>query len=140
MRGKKWTEEASEELRRRYADEKNEVLSREMGYAMRTIERRAAMMGLRKSDAFMRKTQLAASRAGLEWFEYMRASGQKIRTQSYGGRQFKKGHRFEGEIEERRVAALRELSWQERRRLMHGMMPMTGWKMKVVRKLEEEDA
>lgn len=137
-RGKVWTEEASEELRRRYSDEKNEVLAREMGYAIRTIERRAAQMGLHKSAGFMESTRLAASRAGVEWFEYMRASGQKIRKRSYGGKHWEKGHRWDEATEQKRVEALRERSWQERRRLMHGLMPLTGWKMKVYKRFVDD--
>ena len=45
------------------------------------------------------------------------------------GGQWKKGHKFEGELEEKRVKALRDRAQDERRRMMHGMRRRTGWKM-----------
>lgn len=138
-RGKKWDQAVDAVLLERYADTKNEVLARETGYGMRTIERHARKLGLRKSPAFVAEVQWRASREGVRWCEYMRITGQKVKKKAVGGKQWEKGHRFEGEIEEKRLKALRDRVWDERRRMMHGMARKTKWRMVEFGKVENND-
>lgn len=128
-RGKKWDPSCDDVLRERYADTENAVLARESGYGLRTIERHAAKLGLKKSAALMEKTRDRATREAARWYEYMRVTGQKVKKKGVGGRPFEKGHRFEGEVEAKRVTAIRNRAWDERRRLMHGITRRTKWRM-----------
>ena len=61
--------------------------------------------------------------------EYMRITGQKIRRSGVCGKPFEKGHKFDPEVEERRVAAIRARSDDERRRILRGVSRRTGWRM-----------
>ena len=113
----------------RYADTANAVLAAELGVGLRTLVRWASKMGLRKSDAFLREV----SRKGLMEIEYRRLCGERVggfrKGDGHKGTagSFRKGHRFEREIEEKRVKALRERAWDERRRALHGMEAKTRW-------------
>lgn len=137
-RGKKWDPSVDELLREKYPDTRNEDLANETGYGIRTLERHARMLGLNKSAEFVSDMQRKASIEGVRWFEYMRITGQKVKKKAVGGKQWEKGHRFEGEIEEKRVKALRDRVWDERRRMMHGMKRRTKWRMVEFGKLEEK--
>lgn len=137
-RGKKWDPAVDAVLRERYADTKNEVLVRDLGYGLRTIERHARMLGLNKSVDFVADVQKRASLEGARWFEYMRITGQKVKKKAVGGKQFEKGHRFDDAVEEKRVKALRDRANDERRRMMHGMMRKTKWRMVEFGKVEEK--
>lgn len=129
MRGVKWDHKVDDILRERYANTSNKVLSKELGYALRTIERHARELGLRKSDEFIRETQMRASMEGARYFEYMRLTGQKIKKQKNSGRMFEKGHKFTGEIEAKRIKALQDRAWEERKRIIHGLCQKTKWRM-----------
>lgn len=127
-RGKQWTSEMDEVLRARYADTKNSVLAAEYGYGIRTITRHGTILGLGKSEAFLESVWREGVRESARWCEYMRITGQKMKRRP-GGRPWEKGHRFEGEIEERRVKALRDRSADERLRILRGWTRKTRWPM-----------
>lgn len=118
-------------LRERYADEKNRVLSSELGVSVSSVERHAKVLGLRKSDAFLRKV----SEEGLKEVEYRRLCGERVGGFRKGeGRKgtsgsFRKGHHFCSEIESKRVKAIRDRAWDERVREMRGWERKTKWKM-----------
>ena len=78
MACKKWNESINQILIEKYANIKNEELAKEFGYSLRTIERHARMLGLRKSKEFMRQTQLEASRKGTLELEYRSIVGKLI--------------------------------------------------------------
>jgi hypothetical protein len=59
----------------------------------------------------------------------MRITGQKLVRNGVCGKPFEKGHRFDGEVEARRVKAIRDRAWDERVRIMRGVSRKTGWKM-----------
>lgn len=126
----RWESWMDEVVLERYADERNSVLCEELGVGLRTLERHAAKLGVRKSPVFIEKRQKMASQEAARWVEYMKITGQKIRK-SPGGRRFEKGHRFDAETEARRVKAIRDRAWDERVRLIRGWTRKTGWKMKV---------
>lgn len=128
MRGKKWKNEVDKILIERYPNEKNSILSKELGYGIRTIERHAKMLGLHKSKKFLSETQLKASMEGARWFEYMRITGQKVRTNNSNGKRFEKGRIPDPEIEKKRIAAIRARAWDDRKRIIHGLTPRTKWR------------
>lgn len=113
----------------RYADEKNAVLCEELGVSMRTLERHANALGLRKSDAFLRMV----SDEGLREVEYRRLCGERVGGFRKGeGRRgtagsFRRGHRFSPEIEAKRVKSIRARAWDERVREMRGWAKKTKW-------------
>ena len=123
-----WKDWMDSVLLERYADEENAVLVKYLGVGLRTLERHAAKLGVKKSQEFMERRQRLASRGAVRWVEYMKVTGQKIRK-SPGGRRFEKGHRFDEETEARRVKAIRDRAWDERVRLIRGWTRKTGWKM-----------
>lgn len=118
-------------LLERYADEKNTVLCEELGVSLRSVERHAGRLGLRKSEAFLERV----SREGLMEIEYRRLCGEQVGGFRKGeGRKgtagsFRKGHRFCSEVEKRRIGAIRARAWDERVRLMRGWERKTKWKM-----------
>ena len=124
----RWERWMDEVVLERYADELNSVLCEELGVGLRTLERHAAKLGVRKSQEFVERRQRLASQGAVRWVEYMKITGQKIRK-SPGGRRFEKGHRFPEEIEAKRVKAIRDRAWDERVRLIRGWTRKTGWKM-----------
>lgn len=127
-RGKPWTVEMDAVLRERYATTKNSDLAREYGYGLRTITRHGTLLGLEKSPELLESIWREGVRESARWCEYMRITGQKV-VKRPGGRPFEKGHRFEGEVEERRVKALRDRSEDERRRIINGWQRKTRWPM-----------
>ncbi len=129
MRGRKWEPEWDQVLVERFADELNAVLAKELGCGERTLVRHARMLGLEKSESFRRKAQERAKRGSEMWYEYMRITGQKVGNHGAPGRKFEKGHRFDGEIEAKRIKAIRDRAWDERVRIINGMSRNTGWKM-----------
>lgn len=117
------TEAQERLLRERYAEEKNGVLAAELGVSVRSVERWAQRMGLRKSASFRSR---CASEGGIE--------GKKVGLERAWFKgdapwRFKKGHRWDAETEERRVAALRERGMDERRRIRTGQERKTRWRM-----------
>lgn len=127
-RGKKWEPWMDQVLNERYADESNAELCRILGVALRTVERHASALGLKKSEEHWRRHQQEASKGAKRWFEWMKLTGQKIKRRP-GGKRFEKGHRWDAETEEKRVNAIRDRAWDERRRLMHGWQRKTRWRM-----------
>lgn len=127
-----WTPEKVAVLVEKYAEARNEDLVAELGVSMRTIERKAKALGLKKSERFLRD----ASQRGLMEIEYRRMMGEQVGGFKKGDGHkgtpgsFKKGHRFTGEIEEKRVKACRDRAWDERVRLIRGFPRLTKWKMK----------
>lgn len=128
-RGVRWSPEWDSVLEARFATERNEDLAGELGCGVRTLERHARRLGLEKSREFMRDArEHAVSEAG-RWYEYMRITGQKVGNHGSPGRKFEPGHRFEGDVEARRIKAIRDRAWDERRRIIRGVSRKTGWKM-----------
>lgn len=126
---KKWTADMDAVLLERFSDELNADLCRELGCGVRTLERHARKLGLEKSAEFRARCLERTNRGALLWYEYMRITGQKVGNHGSPGRKFEKGHRFEGEVEERRVKALRDRSEDERRRIINGWQRKTRWPM-----------
>ena len=131
MRGKKWDKKIDRILIERYPNEKNSILSKEFGYGIRTIERHARMLSLHKSKEFLSETQLKASMEGARWFEYMRITGQKVRTNNSNGKCFEKGRIPDPETEKKRIAAIRATAWNDRKRIIHGLPPKTKWNFSI---------
>lgn len=129
MRGRKWEPEWDGVLMELFPEERNEVIARKLGCGERTLVRHARMLGLEKSESFLKKARDRAQRGSSMYFEYMRITGQKVGNHGAPGRKFKKGHRFDGEIEAKRIKAIRDRAWDERVRIIHGMSRKTGWKM-----------
>lgn len=128
-RGKHWTEEMDRVLLERFASERNEDLAREFGYGVRTIVRHAHLLGLEKNAEFMDRSKAWSAEGYRRWCEYMRITGQKVKKKNYGGRPFPKGHRFEGEVEARRVKAIQDRAQDERLRIIRGQLRATKWPM-----------
>ena len=124
-----WTAEKDAVLVSRYADEKNADLARELGCGVRTLERHASKLGLEKSAGFREKAKGWSADGWRRYCEYMRITGQKLVRNGVCGKPFEKGHRFDGEVEARRVKAIRDRAWDERVRIMKGFSRKTGWKM-----------
>lgn len=129
MRGRKWQEEWDDVLRKEYASELNEVLARRLGCGVRTLERHARALGLEKGEELKAKAKELAGDGYRRWCEYMRITGQKIRRSGVCGKPFEKGHRFDGEVEAKRIQAIRDRAWDERVRIIRGITRKTGWKM-----------
>lgn len=123
-----WEEWMDRVLLERYADCENRVLCQELGVSVRTLERHAARLGVRKSDEHMKWVQSEGVDGARRWIEWMKLTGQKIRKRP-GGKRFEKGHRFSPEVEEKRVKAIQARAWDERVRLMHGWRRATKWNM-----------
>ena len=131
MRGKKWNKEIDKVLTERYPNEKNSILSKELGYGIRTIERHAKMLCLHKSKEFLSEIQIKASMEGARWFEYMRITGQKVRINNSNGKRFEKGRTPDPETEKKRIAAIRATAWNDRKRIIHGLPPKTKWHFNI---------
>ena len=93
------------------------------------MERHARMLGLEKGEALKAKAKVLSADGYRRYCEYMRITGQKIRRSGVCGKPFEKGHKFDPEVEERRVAAIRARSDDERRRILRGVSRRTGWRM-----------
>lgn len=135
---KKWDNSLDKVLIQKYPNTKNIDLANELGYHLRTIERHAARLHLKKSKEFMQQTRLRASLEGARWFEYKRLIGEKIPWRG-SGKLFEKGHIPDPEIEKKRIAAIRARAWEEHKRIMHGIMPKAKWKfnLKAYEKVKE---
>lgn len=129
MRGKRWESWMDDVLRERFAVELNAVLARELGVGVRSVERHARMLGLEKGEAFAERAKELSADGYRRYCEYMRITGQKIRRSGVCGKPFEKGHKFDPDVEERRIAAIRARSDDERRRILRGVSRKTGWKM-----------
>lgn len=130
MRGKVWELWMDAWLCENYADRENRELAAESGYGLRTIERHAGLLGLRKSAEFIREHQRQATADSKRWYEYMRITGQKVKNSGCSGRRFGKGFRWDEATEAKRVAALQARSWEDRKRIIHGIKPIAKWKYK----------
>lgn len=105
-RGKQWTPKMDEILKRYYADEESTKLAAQFGYGVRTVERHAAALGLKKSEALLKRVAKKASDAACRWIEGKKARGEKIEKR-WNGLGFKKGHHWDEETERKRVEAIR---------------------------------
>ena len=127
-----WTDEKIAYLASHFPDEKNETLAKTLGISMRTIERKARELGLRKSPEMLR----SASREGLDKVGYLRLIGVRCsvpkgrRTNPAG--EFKPGHKEDPVVRAIRVASIRARAESERRLVANGMRQRTKWKMKAV--------
>lgn len=106
MRGKQWTEGMDDILRRYYADEESVALARQFGYGVRTVERHAAKLGLKKSPELRRRVAKKGSDAAKAWIKGKQARGEKIQKR-WAGHGFQKGHKWDEETERRRREAIR---------------------------------
>ena len=106
-RGKQWSPMMDGILLKWYADEESTALARQFGYGVRTIERHAAALGLKKSQELIRRVAKKGSDAALEWIKRKKENGEKIQKRWRGGG-FEKGHRWDPETEARRVEAIRK--------------------------------
>lgn len=123
---RRWEERFDAVLEERYAEEENGVLAAELGVSLRSVERHAAMLGLKKSGAFLVRSAKKASDAAVEWIGRMKASGKKI-VKRYNGKGFEKGHRWGSEVELKRVEKLREWVEEEKLRVLRGEKVRKGW-------------
>ena len=126
----KWTAEMDAVLVERFAVERNADLARMLGCGVRSVERHARMLGLVKGDEFLERAKEISAEGYRRWCEYMRITGQKRKRSGVCGRPFEKGHRFDADVEEKRVKAIRDRAWDERVRLIRGVARRTGWKMR----------
>lgn len=123
---RRWEERFDAVLEERYAEEENGVLAAELGVSLRSVERHAAMLGLKKSAAFLVRSAKKASDAAVEWIGRMKASGKKI-VKRYNGKGFEKGHRWGSEVERKRVEKLREWVEDEKLRVLRCEKKRRGW-------------
>lgn len=129
MRGRKWEPEWDAILVERFSETLNAVLAKELGCGVRTLERHARRLGLEKSAAFKERSKEWSADGYRRYCEYMRITGQKLVRKGVCGKPFEKGHRFDGEIEAKRIKAIRDRAWDEMVRIIHGISRKTGWKM-----------
>lgn len=116
-----WTEEEKEYLRReyptRFTDELCPVLKRDV----RAINQMAIRLGVKKEENFFHKhaVQLVV-RMGSQ-------KGRNLGRHLSPGTEFKKGHRFTGEAEKRRLKGLEDLRRREKVRVKYGLQQLTKW-------------
>lgn len=127
---KRWTEDMDGRLAELFPEYRNEDVARMMGSSVRSVERHARMLGLEKSAAFQERVKKWSGDGYRRYCEYMRITGRKIVRVGACGKPFEKGHRFEAEVEEKRVKSLRNRAWDERVRIIHGVARKTKWKMR----------
>lgn len=120
-----------ERFREAYPHKSARELSEEFGISERSVYRWASKMGLHKNAGYLSRMR----RKGLLEIEYRRLCGQRmggvpkgVRTNPDG--EFKKGHRFAGAQEAKRVKAIRDRAWDERVRIIRGWRRKTRWKMR----------
>lgn len=123
---RRWEERFDAVLEERYAEEENGVLAADLGVSLRSVERHAAMLGLKKSGAFLVRSAKKASDAAVDWIGRMKASGKKI-VKRYNGKGFEKGHRWGSEVELKRVEKLREWVEEEKLRVLRCEKKRRGW-------------
>lgn len=123
---RRWEERFDAVLEERYAEEENGVLAAELGVSLRSVERHAAMLGLKKSAAFLVRSAKKASDAAVEWIGRMKASGKKI-VKRYNGKGFEKGHHWDADVERKRVEKLREWTEEEKLRVLRCEKKRRGW-------------
>jgi len=119
--------EQEKQVRERYCSEATKSLAEDMGVPVSTLEKLARAMGLKKSEERIRQAGMETGRKNSE-----RLKGRKQAEGQKGDRpwRFKKGQRaFSGELEEKRVKAIRDSAWEERKRVIRGEERKTGWKM-----------
>lgn len=105
-RGKQWSPKMDSILEKWYADEESTKLAAQFGYGVRTIERHAAQLGLKKSPELLKRVAKKASDAATRWIDGKKARGEKIEKR-WGGHGFQKGHQWDEETEKRRVEGIR---------------------------------
>lgn len=124
-----WTEEMDRVLFERYADEESGVLAEELGVGLRTIQRRAARFGLRKSRDLLSRV---AKKGSDEAVRRMRMSGKKRTLSRAGGRPFGKGHKWDEETERKRLDAVKE-GWMKRSARLKAEKKPKGYLEKSIR-------
>lgn len=125
-----WTQVMDDEVRRRFPFERAADIAKDLGVSERTVFRKAKELGVKKSDDVKRKAWMTGIREiQYQWLCGRKAGPPKGKRTNPGG-EFKKGHRFTGELEEKRVKAIRDRAWDERVRIIRGWRRKTGWKMK----------
>lgn len=134
-RGKQWTPKMDEILLRWYADEESTKLAAQFGYGVRTIERHAEHLGLKKSPELLRRVAKKGSDAATARLMRMRASGVKVHKR-FGGHGFEKGHRWDPETEERRRQALIGL---RKKKNLEKMSDMSKFAPSVLRKMRTDE-
>ena len=139
MKGKIWTKSDDEVLIEKFADTYSTELAKMLNCGLRTIERHAKMLGLSKSKEHIKEIQRKASMAGTMQIEYLSFIGKKKRGTASRGN-FKKGRIPDPETEKKRIAALRQLAWEERKRVIHGFRQKTKWKFNTDYKLNNDDS
>ena len=72
---KRWKDEMDQVLLERYAEEESAVLADELGCSVRTVQRMAARLGLRKSPDMLSRVGKKASDAATEWIRREKAAG-----------------------------------------------------------------
>lgn len=123
---RRWEGRFDAVLEERYAEEENGVLAAELGVSLRSVERHASQLGLKKSAAFLVRSAKKASDGAIEWIGRMKASGKKI-VKRYNGKGFEKGHRWGSEVERKRVDKLREWVEEEKLRVLRCEKKRRGW-------------
>lgn len=113
-------------LLERYTDEESGALACELGVSLRSVERHASWLGLRKSKEAVRRAAKKASDAAIEWIGRMKVAGKKI-VKTYNGQGFEKGHRWDEETERKRVEKLREWVEEEKLRVLRCEKKRKGW-------------
>ena len=133
-RGKAWTAKMDAILVKYYADEESTKLAREFGYGLRTIERHAAKLGLKKSDALLYRIAKKGSDAATAWIKRKKERGEKI-EKKWGGHGFEKGHKWDEETEARRIEGIRNA---ERKKNLDFWEPMSKFALKGMSNAELE--
>lgn len=104
-----------DDLRRLFPKTKNEDLAEYIGVSQRTLVRKARELRLEKDSVWM--AVIRETNRRLADFEARRKGYPggfvKGHTEKYGG-EFKKGHRFSGDAEQRRREGIRK-AWVRRR-------------------------
>ena len=90
----------------------NEPLAKMLKISLRTLERKARELGLRKPDDYREKRAYDFNKRNSEGLKMAYAEGRKVSNFKKGVRnnekgEFRKGFKFEGEIEAKRVEAIR---------------------------------
>ena len=128
---KRWKDEMDQVLLERYAEEESAVLADELGCSVRTVQRMAARLGLRKSPDMLSRVGKKASDAATEWIRREKAAGKKI-VKRYNGCGFEKGHKWDEETERRRLDAVKE-GWAKRSERLRAEKKPKGYLEKSIR-------
>ena len=105
-RGKSWTPQMDQILIKYYAEEETTKLAKQFGYGIRTVERHAVQLGLKKSEGFIYRIAKKGSDAAKAWIKRKKEKGEPIKK-SPGGKPFEKGHKWDEETEKKRIDAIK---------------------------------